>query len=243
MRRSFSIKHLFIPLALAVFSTAAITVSLIAGASAQRALSADVQAECYDRTVIIDAGHGGPDGGAVGFDGTVEKGINLDISLKLKSFFVLAGYKVIMVREDDRSVCDADCRTIRDIKSSDLHNRLKLSQANPKALYISIHQNKYSEQQYSGTQVFYSKGNADSKELAQDIQSAAKSLLQPDNARVIKPAEKNLYVLYYNKAPAVMVECGFLSNPNECRKLCDSSYQNDIAFAVFCGAMQFYSQH
>lgn len=243
MRKRISYRPIFVILVFALCLAVVLTVSFTAAAAKENDVAAAAEATTYDRTVIIDAGHGGPDGGAVGTDGTVEKGINLAISLKLRSFFLSSGYNVIMIREDDRAICDSNCHTIRDIKSSDLHNRLKVSQAHPQALYISVHQNKYSESQYSGTQVFYSKSNPDSKELAQYIQASAKKMLQSDNQREIKPAEKNLYVLYYNKAPAVMVECGFLSNPEECRKLNDGAYQNQMAFVIFSGAMQFYSQH
>jgi N-acetylmuramoyl-L-alanine amidase len=196
----------------------------------------------YSRTVIIDPGHGGPDGGAVGVDGVVEKGINLSISLKLRSYFIAAGYTVIMTREDDRTIADEGSKTIRSKKNTDLHNRLDIVDAYPNALFISIHQNIYSSAQYSGTQVFYSPNNPCSKDLATLWQSTVKNQLQPDNSRAIKPAEDNLFILYHAKSPAVMVECGFLSNPGECKKLEDNAYQNQMAFSIFSGTLQYYSQ-
>lgn len=193
------------------------------------------------RTVVIDPGHGGPDGGAIGYDGTVEKEINLAIARKLASFFRASGFEVIMTRSDDRSIHDPGSHTIRQMKSSDLHNRLKIENNHPHALFLSIHQNKFGESQYSGTQVFYSQNHPQSKVLADNLQSAIQSMLQPDNTRAIKPAEKNLYIIYYAKPPSVMVECGFLSNPAECEKLKTDSYQNQMAFAIYSGTLQFYS--
>ena len=195
----------------------------------------------YAKSVIIDPGHGGPDGGAVGADGAVEKDINLAISLKLAGFFRASGFQVIMTRRTDRSIHDSGCDTIREMKSSDLHNRLKIGSEHPQSLFISIHQNNFTQPQYSGTQVFYSQKNPDSKFLAQTLQTNIHDLLQPNNDREIKPAEKNLFILYYAKSPTVMVECGFLSNPTECRILENNEYQDKMAFAIFSGTLQFYS--
>ena len=189
--------------------------------------------------IVIDPGHGGADGGAVGYDGVVEKNINLQISLKLRTLFQAAGFPVLMTREDDRSIHDSDANTLRSQKSTDLHNRLGIIRANPQALFISIHQNKFEQSQYWGTQVFYSPGCDDSKRLAQSIQSAVHGLIQPENEREIKKADKDLYILYYAKTPAVMVECGFLSNPEESKRLQDSDYQTRMAFSILCGALRY----
>lgn len=193
-------------------------------------------------SVIIDPGHGGVDGGAVGVDGAVEKNINLSIALKLRSFFLASGYQVIMTREDDRSIHDQGSDTIRKQKSSDLHNRLDIIKAHPKALFISIHQNIFQDSRYSGAQVFYSPGVASSKTLAETIQGSIRSLLQPDNSRVVKKATDDLFLLYYAKSPAIMVECGFLSNGTECRLLQDDAYQNKMAFAIYTGTLSYYVQ-
>lgn len=192
-------------------------------------------------TIIIDPGHGGVDGGAVGYNDIVEKDINLSISLKLRNLFEASGFNVVMSREDDRSIHDKDSETIREKKVTDLHNRSKILEKYPDAVFISIHQNMYTESKYSGTQVFYSKNNEDSKILASLIQSNVKELLQPKNERVIKPAGKDLYILYHAKIPAVMVECGFLSNPEEAKKLSNSEYQYQMAFAIYCGTLDYCS--
>lgn len=193
------------------------------------------------KTIIIDPGHGGLDGGAIGYGGVVEKNINLAVSLKLRSLFEVSGYRVIMTREDDRSIYDEDSDTVREKKTTDIHNRSKLLEQNPDALFVSIHQNKFEQSQYSGTQVFYSSNNEQSKLLAQSIQTDVRNLLQKDNDRQIKPAGKNLYILYHAKTPAVMVECGFLSNPQEAALLQDSKYQDKMAFAIYCGILGYYS--
>lgn len=207
-----------------------------------RDLAAASTVAVYEKTVIIDPGHGGPDGGAVGVDGVNEKDINLAISLKLRSFFIAGGYQVIMTREDDRDIHSEGSDTLREKKVSDIHNRFKIAEQHPKALFLSIHQNLYTQPQYSGAQVFYSKNNPDSKVLAQSLQTDIHTLLQPQNDRVIKPAGKNLYILYHSHSPTVLVECGFISNPEENRKLEDNTYQSQMAFSIYCGTVHFYEQ-
>lgn len=210
--------------------------------SMQQSIISTLGVASYERTVIIDPGHGGSDGGAVGVAGNNEKDINLSISLKLRSFFLAAGYQVIMTRQDDRSIHDPNRDTLREQKVSDIHNRFKFTQKYPKALFLSIHQNLYTEAQYSGAQVFYSKNNPDSKVLAQCLQADIHTLLQPQNDRVIKPAGNNLYILYHARSPAILVECGFVSNPAENKKLQDDAYQNQMAFSIFYGTTHFYTE-
>jgi N-acetylmuramoyl-L-alanine amidase len=184
--------------------------------------------------IIVDAGHGGADGGAVGADGTVEKDINLAIALRLSGILRAWGYEVIMTREDDRSVHSPEATTLRGQKASDLHNRTDLVNSTPGAVLVSIHQNKFHGTTEHGTQVFYSPNNPESQALAQAIQQRACELLQPDNRRKIKKAGSNIYLLYYAQAPAVMVECGFLSNVSERERLKDPDYQGQIAFSIAC---------
>lgn len=210
--------------------------------SIQQPFTSTIGTASYERTVIIDPGHGGLDGGAVGTTGNNEKDINLSISLKLRTFFAAAGYQVIMTRQDDRSIHNSGSHTLREQKTSDIHNRFTFTQKYPKALFLSIHQNLYTESQYSGAQVFYSKNNPDSKVLAQCLQTDIHTLLQPQNDRVIKPAGSNLYILYHARSPTVLVECGFVSNPAENAKLQDDTYQNQMAFSIFYGTTHFYAE-
>ena len=193
-------------------------------------------------TVIIDAGHGGFDGGAVSADGVVEKDINLSISNKLADIARLGGFDVITVREDDRAVFDEGLDTIRRKKSSDIHNRYALAEKHPDAVYISIHQNHFEKPKYWGTQVFYGPKNPQSQKLASLIQNSICQTLQKENRREIKKAEKNLYILYNTSSTAVLVECGFLSNPEECAKLCGEEYQQQLAFEIFKAIELYFSQ-
>lgn len=225
------------------FFIAAVCVAIIAAFSAERiynALAASSNSG-NEKTVIIDPGHGGVDGGAVGYNNIVEKDINLSISLKLRTLFEASGFNVVMTREDDSSIHDADSLTIRAKKITDIHNRSKLLEKYKNAIFISIHQNKFEQPQYHGTQVFYSKNNSKSKELASFIQTDVKELLQNDNKREIKPAGKDLYILYHAKIPAVMVECGFISNPKEAMQLINDDYQSKMAFAIYCGTLDYYT--
>lgn len=192
------------------------------------------------KTVIIDAGHGGIDGGAVAQDGTLEKDINLSISKKLETAMKLMGYNVVMTRTKDELIFDENaCNTIRQKKVSDIHNRTNLINSTPDSILISIHQNKFTSAKYSGTQVFYSPNNEDSEPLAQSIQLMVRELLQPNNKREIKKTGTNIYMLYYAKVPAVMVECGFLSNVEECNKLKSYDYQKQIMFCIMCGILNY----
>lgn len=191
----------------------------------------------FSPTIVVDAGHGGEDGGAVAENGVLEKDINLEIAKNLNDMLVSSGFKTIMTRTDDISIHEKDKTTIREKKASDMKNRLNIINSNPNNILISIHQNKFEEKQYSGTQVFYSDNRPESKELAESIRVSFFSLIQPENKRKIKPAEKNIYLLHKSKVPAVIIECGFLSNDSELLKLTDKDYQKQVAFSIYCGIL------
>ncbi|MEE1239831.1 MAG: N-acetylmuramoyl-L-alanine amidase [Acutalibacteraceae bacterium] len=194
------------------------------------------------QAVIIDAGHGGFDGGAVAPDGTVEKDINLKIALTLKDFLKQSGFRVIMTRESDVSTDDVETDKIATRKKSDLKNRLGLMQDNPNAIFVSIHLNKFTTSAANGSQVFYSAKSEESNTLGDCIQKSIVKLLQPENTRVNKQATSSTYLLYNATVPAVLVECGFLSNTAELKRLKDEEYQKKMAFSIFCGIMSFYSE-
>lgn len=191
------------------------------------------------QTVIIDAGHGGDDGGAIGIDGTVEKDINLDIALKLEKLLKFYGFDVIMTRTEDIMTCDDGLDSLRKRKVSDIHNRFDVLEKNPNAVFISIHQNKFEDNSQHGTQVFYSGNNDESKLLAESIQNSIVSVLQPDNSRVVKKSGSGIYLLYHAKLPAVLVECGFISNPAEVKKLNDENYRMKIAILIADGLIKY----
>lgn len=189
--------------------------------------------------IIIDAGHGGEDGGAVGADGTNEKYINLSISLKLNEILTVMGYETRMVRTTDVSIHNEGADTIRERKSTDIRNRAAIMEEYENCLYVSIHQNKYEDSRIWGAQTFYSPNDEASKALAQFIQTSIAAKIQPDNKRLIKESGTSIYVLYNATKPAVMVECGFISNPNELSQLKTEEYQSQMAFSITSGIINY----
>lgn len=190
-------------------------------------------------TVILDAGHGGEDGGAVGINGVMEKDINLSIALKLEKYLKQNNFEVIMTRDGDYSTGDQSLGTISERKRSDTKNRLRLVEETGECILISIHQNFFTESKYSGAQIFYSGNRPESIELAESIQKNIVSSLQPENTRENKQAEKNIYLMYHCQVPAVLVECGFLSNREEADKLNNEGYQQEMAAAIYNGIIDY----
>jgi len=192
--------------------------------------------------VIIDPGHGGEDGGAVGHDGIVEKNINLKISLALRDALKLLGYETIMTREKDKAIYDESAINLRQKKRSDLKNRLSIinKNSNEDSIFISIHQNKFPNEKYSGTQLFFSKNNPKSENLAVYIRENITSKLQPKNEREIKEATSKIFLLNNSKIPSVTIECGFLSNKEESQKLNDENYQKKLALCTLFGIDRFF---
>ncbi len=187
-------------------------------------------------TVIIDAGHGGEDGGAVGDDGTEEKTLNLHIAMLLRDMLGAEGINVIMTRTEDILLYDRNVNYEGRKKVLDLEHRLKVSQDNPGALFVSIHMNAFPQKKYDGLQVYFPIGDENSQGLASIIQSDVKSELQPQNLRKPKGAGSNIYLLDKNPNPAVLIECGFLSNDAECARLNDPDYRQQLA-QVLCDSI------
>lgn len=191
-------------------------------------------------TVIVDAGHGGEDGGAVGIDGTIEKNINLDIALKLEKILKFYGFNVIMTRTEDVMTCDEGLSSMREKKVSDIHNRFKLIEQNPEAIFVSVHQNKFSDSAQHGMQVFYSDNNEQSIVLAKSIQNSVVKTLQADNMRVVKKSGSSIYLLYHAEIPAVLAECGFISNGDEVKLLNNDGYRMKIAILIADGILKYF---
>ena len=191
------------------------------------------------KKIIIDAGHGGFDGGAVAIDGTNEKDINLSIALSLGEMLSLCGYDVIYTRTADTGTEDNSELSISKRKVSDLKNRLKIMEENNDAIFVSIHLNKFALTGVKGAQVFYSPNNKLSHDLSISIQKSIVTLVQNDNKRVVKMADSSTYLLKNAPIPSVIVECGFVSNPIELALLKDKKYQRKIAFAVFSGIEEY----
>jgi N-acetylmuramoyl-L-alanine amidase len=193
--------------------------------------------------ILIDAGHGGEDGGAVGVDGTIEKNINLAIARKLERFLSALGFRVAMTRNEDKAIYDPGNKGLREKKTSDIHNRFAMMEAlAPNCLFVSIHQNHFVSEQYHGAQMFYSRNHPQSLVLAQAFQKRVVELLQPENTRKVKPCGAEVYLIYHAKVPAVLVECGFLSNYAEAQRLKTDEYQNQIAYALACGLLDYAAQ-
>lgn len=191
-------------------------------------------------TVVIDSGHGGEDGGAVSESGVLEKDINLLIANDTAALFYLLGFDVTQTRTTDIAL-DSGEDTIRKRKVSDMKKRLEIFNSSEENTIISIHQNKFSESKYHGTQIFYSPNNSKSKQLADSIKYSVKGLLQPDNERECKKADSGIYLLKNTNNPAVVVECGFISNQEECKNLLDSQYQKQMAYSITAGFLSYYN--
>jgi N-acetylmuramoyl-L-alanine amidase len=194
--------------------------------------------ESERRTVILDAGHGGEDSGAVGINGTLEKNLNLDIAILLGTMLRENGFAVVYTRTDDKLLY-TEKENIKGIrKISDLKNRCKIGAEYPEALFISIHQNSYGSEKYSGLQVYYKPGDSESTELAKSIQKCVKNEVQPDNKRSIKSGEK-IYLLENCINTSVLIECGFITNESECEKLLEKEYQKELCSAIICGIIDY----
>lgn len=185
------------------------------------------------KVIVIDAGHGGKDPGKIGIDGQIEKEINLQIAEILKVFLEMDGFEVIMTRTDDNGLYDEDASNK---KVQDMKRRIQMIEEADPLLVVSIHQNSYPESYVKGGQVFYYGTSTDSKSLAETIQKQLKEL-DPENHREAK-ANTSYYLLKKTSKPIVIVECGFLSNPDEAQKLSDEHYQEKLAFKIFMGIVQ-----
>ncbi len=195
-----------------------------------------------EKVIVIDAGHGSPDGGAVGISGTVEKDINLKIATKLQSILERSGSKVIITRSDDNAINDKDYKTIRDIKKSDMKMRRNYRDQYGADIFVSIHMNKFESEKPHGAQVFYSATPENSRILGECIQSELKNICDPSNTRLAKVADKSIYILKDSTIPAVIVECGFLSNKEEEKKLNTDEYQSGLAWGIYSGIQKYYEQ-
>lgn len=201
--------------------------------------SAEMNAAPQKPVVVIDAGHGGADGGCISVDGTAEKGINLNISLTLRDCLSACGFSVDMTRDSDKSIHDSNVNGLAAQKKSDMKNRLAIFSKYSNALSISIHQNQYTDSRYSGAQMFYAKENDSGEKLAESMKRQFQLLLQPNNMRETKPVGSELYLLHNTKNPSVLVECGFLSNNDEAKKLESTDYQKNVAFTIMTGVFEY----
>jgi len=192
--------------------------------------------------IILDAGHGGEDGGATGTNGVLEKDLNLTLSGMLADLLRGAGYTVVQTRTEDRLLYPAGTQKGHK-KQGDLEARVKYTERYPNSILVSIHMNTFPLESCEGVQVWYSQNEARSAILAKQIQDGVKTHLQPQNNRKIKAATSSIYLLRHAKSPAVLVECGFLSTPAECEQLCDPVYQQKLALVLFDAICENMSAH
>ena len=193
-------------------------------------------------TVILDAGHGGEDGGTLGANGILEKDVNLEICKILCDMLRANGIDVIMTREDDRLLYDHNVDYKGRKKKLDLAARLAVTESTPDAIFVSIHMNSFPDPKYRGMQVFYSPNHSDSAVLADTIRQMNIDHLQPDNKRQTKMATSAINLLHNAKCPAVLVECGFLSNPEDAELFRDDDYKQRVAFVLFCSITKFLNE-
>lgn len=194
------------------------------------------------KVVVVDAGHGVPDEGAEVGDGTTEAQTNLKIALKLQNLLEQSGCTVILTRSDENGIYDLDSKTLKQKKISDIRNRVKIGNESSADIFVSIHLNKIPQPQYSGWQTFYNKNSEQGQKLAKQIQSNLNEAIQKENKRV--PAKiENIYIINNVEIPTTIVECGFLSNPEEKELLLTDSYQNRLAWGIYNGIIDYFYEN
>ncbi|MBQ8141393.1 MAG: N-acetylmuramoyl-L-alanine amidase [Clostridia bacterium] len=226
-----------------IFSIVSLLMIFLSSAFTKSTESTDISKEKYGDnsgypTVIIDAGHGGEDGGAVGINGIYEKELNLIIAADLCDMLRSNGVNVIMTRENDVMLYDKSADYKGRKKLLDLAERLRIGENCEDSVFVSIHMNSFPQEKYSGFQVYYSANNQGSQILAENIQTAVCESIQKNNGRSIKKADGNIYLLDRLSSPAVLIECGFISNSEECALLCTEEYRQKLTLSIFCGIME-----
>ena len=205
----------------------------------QAVLAAEDELRPATRVVVIDAGHGGADGGAVSDDGTTEAEINLAVAKKLEAVFDLLGCESIMVRQENLSVHSEGVEGLRNQKVSDIHNRVDLVNRTQGALLISIHQNSLPQvRSVHGAQVFYNE-TEEAAGLAETVQAALNQTVNPGNEKQKKAIDPSVYLMAHIEQPGILVECGFLSNPQETERLKTEAYQTRLAVTIAAGYFQY----
>ena len=192
-----------------------------------------------NKTIVIDAGHGTPDEGAESNNGTTEAQINLKIALKVQNLLEQTGSTVILTRSDENAIYDLDSKTLRQKKVSDIKNRVKIGNETSADIFVSIHLNKIPQKQYYGWQCFYNTKNENSKQLADQLQENLNDAIQKENKRVAMKLD-TVYIMKNIEIPISIVECGFLSNPEEEKQLQEDEYQNRLAWGIYNGITDYF---
>ena len=238
MKNRFALAFFMIIIA---FTAITLILSFILGAFSMphsAEIDESVSAKC-EITVIIDAGHGGEDGGASSINGLVEKDVNLHIASLLCDLLEANGVNVIMTRTDDRLLYDRNTDYQGRKKKLDLAARLAVTSSVENAIFVSIHMNSFTDPGYSGMQVWYAEGVQGSPELAEVIRDKNRELLQPNNKRETKAAGSSIFLLKNATVPSVLVECGFLTNVAEAELFEGDDYRHRVAFVLFCAITEY----
>ena len=194
-----------------------------------------------DRVIVLDAGHGKPDEGAQSANGTTEEKTNLDITLKVQKLLEESGATVILTRSDENGIYNLDKTTLREMKVSDIQNRVKIGNKSSADILVSIHLNKGDNTTYSGWQTFYRKDDENGKRLATDIQNSLAETIKVENKRSAHDIT-GIYLVEHTEIPTTIVECGFISNPQEEQKLLTNEYQNELAWGIYLGISNYFNE-
>ncbi|MBR3152053.1 MAG: N-acetylmuramoyl-L-alanine amidase [Clostridia bacterium] len=192
-----------------------------------------------DRVIVLDAGHGSPDDGAESSNGITENQINLNIVLKVQKLLEQSGATVILTRSDENGIYDNESNSIREKKISDIKNRVKIGNESSSDIFVSVHLNKIPQSQYYGWQTFYNRKSEKSKYLAECLQKGLGESIDRENKRV-PMSISGKYIVDNVEIPLSIVECGFLSNPEEENLLQSDEYQNKIAWGIFIGVQDYF---
>lgn len=223
-----------------IFLSSAIVLSIFfSSTNIQNSLVPVSSTPISNHTIILDAGHGNPDGGAVGQDGSIESNLNLDIVLKLQKLLEASNCTVILTRSDENGIYESTAETIRDKKVSDMKSRADIANNSNAEIFISIHMNKLEQSKYSGWQTFYKNKDENSKKIAENIQTSLNYFIKKENSRTIKSIS-GIYLTKNVEIPLVIVECGFLSNEEENKLLQTDSYQDELAWSIYIGIMDYF---
>lgn len=225
-------------LAIAVFAVLSVAALLLA--TNRKEITAFSSQSMYWDTVIIDAGHGGEDGGAVSADGVAESHINLAIAKRVENLLLFLGHDVLMTRTGDEAIYSQDATTLREKKVSDLKNRVAMVNDRENTVLMSIHQNSLpNHPAVHGAQVFYNTIEP-GQGMAESVQSVLNENVNRENEKAAKPIDSSVYLMKNSKAPSILVECGFMSNGNEVKMLQDSDYQLRMAACIVAGFRQYH---
>lgn len=240
--RFFSLQKYYLPILCLLGALAALFwgIAFYQSLSKKAAPAVTSDADPLIRTIILDPGHGGIDPGASSDTGVNEKDINLTIAADLKPLFLASGFSVVMTRSEDIDLSTPGKSTAAR-KTEDLKARLALFEQTDQSLVLSIHQNHFDASSSNGAQMFYG-SHPFSQTVADSIQKQIVLSLQQDNTRQIKPITKDVYIIYHTTRPAVLCECGFLSNPTDAALLSDPEYCKELAFCIYSGVINALSQ-